>query len=129
MSPVANRRRHQRYVLQPMYTPVAVRLLDREQFDIEGHAYDISVGGMRFELDERVAPGTTVAIQITLPMTDETEVGPGRSIYVLATIVWIEDDDVPGPVRTAAVFNHFARVGDQERLARQFSTGRFRLAA
>ena len=124
-----NRRRHARFQLEPMYTPVAVRTLDKEVFDIEGHAYDISEGGIRFELDRAVPPGTKIAMQITLPNLDSREIGPGRSIFVFANVIWIEDEDEPGPVRTAAVFTHFARAGDRERLLRQFASGRFRAAA
>lgn len=129
-----NRRRFQRFTLQPMYTPVAVRVLDEAgegemRFDIEGHAYDISEGGVRFEVDRLVEPGTRIAMQITLPALDAGDVGPGRSVYVFATVVWVEDADEPGPYRTAAVFNHFARVQDRQRLLRQFSSGRLRIAA
>ncbi|MBL8763557.1 MAG: PilZ domain-containing protein [Phycisphaerae bacterium] len=123
------RRRYPRYTLEPMYTPVAVRPLDHDTFDIEGHAYDISAGGMRFELDRAVKPGTTVAIQISLPSMQREDVGPGRSVFVFANIVWIDDEDEPGPVRTAAVFTHFARAGDRDRLLRHVVTGQYRLAA
>lgn len=134
MKNTINRRRYQRFTLQPMYTPVAVGLVDddgtwSERLDIEGHAYDISEGGIRFELDRPVKPGTKIAMQITLPTAGDNDVGPGRSIFVFATVVWLEDEDVAGPVRTAAVFNHFARVGDKERLLRYFAAGRFRMAA
>jgi hypothetical protein len=112
-----------------MYTPIAVRLLDRDHFEFEGHAYDISEGGVRFELDRPVQPGTRIAMQITLPSINEFDLGPGRSVFVFANVVWIDDEDEPGPVRMAAVFSQFARVGDRERLLRQFSTGRYRAAA
>lgn len=128
LNPV-NRRKHPRFTLEPMYTPIAVRRLDREHFDLDGHAYDISEGGVRFELDEVVPPGTRIAMQITLPNLDAHEIGPGRSIYVFANVVWLEDEDEPGPVRMAAVFSEFVRAGDRERLLRQFSTGRYRAAA
>jgi hypothetical protein len=67
-------------------------------------------------------------MQITLPAsaTDGLET---RSIYVFANVIWIEDEDQPGPVRTAAVFTHFARSADRERLLRQISSGRFKMAA
>jgi PilZ domain len=123
-----DRRQHARFVTEPMYTPIAARLLESEVFDIEGHAYDISEGGLRFELDRPIAPGTKIAMQITLP-SFHADIGPGRSIFVFANVVWIEDDDEPGPVRMAAVFTHFARAGDRERLLRQFATGRYRAAA
>ncbi|MBY0262890.1 MAG: PilZ domain-containing protein [Phycisphaerales bacterium] len=124
-----NRRQFTRFQLEAMYTPIAVRLLDSEVFTIEGHAYDISEGGVRFELDRAVAPGTKIAMQITLPSHDISEPGPGRSVFVFANVVWLEDEDEPGPVRMAAVFTHFARANDKERLIRQFATGRYRAAA
>ena len=123
-----NRRQFPRFSVQPMYTPVAVRTLDSETFDIEGHAYDISEGGARFDLDRPLPPGTPIAMQITLP-TMHNEIGPGRSLFVFANIVWVEDEDEPGPVRTAAVFTPFARAGDRERLLKHFATGHYRMAA
>lgn len=124
-----NRRQFQRFTLEPMYAPVAVRTLDREVFDIEGHAYDISEGGIRFEIDRAVQPGTRIAMQITLPSSHHEDIGPGRSVFVFANVVWLEDEDQPGPYKTAAVFTHFARAGDRERLLRMFAGGRYRLAA
>jgi len=124
-----DRRQHARYVLKPMYAPIAVRLLDADTETIEGHAYDISVGGIRFELDRPIAPGTQVAMQITLPPTELDDIGPGRSVLVFANIVWLEGEDEIPPVRMAAVFAYFARAGDQERLLKQFATGRYRMAA
>ena len=104
-----DRRRHPRFQLEPMYTPIAVRTLDKDVFDIEGHAYDISEGGARFELDKPIAPGTKIAMQITLPNLDDHEIGPGRSIFVFANVIWIEDEDEPGPYKMAAVFTRFAK--------------------
>ncbi len=124
-----DRRQYPRFQLEPMYTPIAVRTADSEHFDIEGHAYDISEGGIRFELDRAVPPGTKIVMQITLPNLDPMQIGPGRSILVNANVIWIEDEEEPGPVRTAAVFTGFARVGDRERLLKQFATGRYRAAA
>jgi hypothetical protein len=50
-------------------------------------------------------------------------------VFVFATIVWIEDEDEPGPVKMAAVFSRFARAGDEQRLHAAVATGRFRRAA
>jgi len=112
-----------------MYAPLSVRMLDSEQFNLDGHAYDISEGGIRFELDRPIAPGTQVAMQITLPTSGASDIGPGRSVFVFANVVWMEDEDEPGPCRMAAVFCYFARVGDQERLHKQFKSGQYRIAA
>ncbi len=125
-----NRRLHERFKLPAMYAPVAVRLVEDEQFTHSGHAYDISEGGLRFELDRAMPPGTQVALQVTLPGEPETDDGPGRSVFAFANIVWLQDEeDEPGPVRMAAVFSKFAREGDRERLVRQLGSGRFAKAA
>lgn len=125
------RRQFPRFVVEPMYTPVAARIEregeDDAPFDLEGHIYDISEGGARFELDRPVPPGTRIAMRIFMPGLSERD--EGRSVLVEANVVWLEDADQPGPYRTAAVFTHFARAGDRDRLLRQFSTGRYRLAA
>ena len=123
-----NRRQHERFIVPPMYTPICVRLMDDTQFMLDGHAYDVSEAGIQFELDRPIAPGTPVAIQIMLP--PGAELGPGRSVFVIANVVWLTDDpDEPGPWRMAAAFTSFARYGDRERLIRQLVRSRFNRAA
>jgi hypothetical protein len=125
-----DRRRFARFVVEPMYTPIAARVQDDGDdgpFNLEGHAYDISEGGMRFELDRPVEPGRRIAIRIFLPGTCERD--EGRSVLVEGRVVWLEDADQPGPCRLAVVFTHFARAGDRDRLIRHFGSGRYRLAA
>jgi len=126
---LSDRRTFPRFQLQAMYTPLSIRALDSETFDNEGHAYDISEGGVRFEADQPVKPGTRVAMQITLPNLNQREIEPGRTVLVFANVVWLEDEDEPGPYKMAAVFTHFARAQDKDRLLRQFATGRYRAAA
>ncbi|MEO1007705.1 MAG: PilZ domain-containing protein [Planctomycetota bacterium] len=126
--PFRERRRFVRYDVPPMYSPIAIRTLDRETFDFDGHAYDVSEGGICFELDRAFEPATRVGIRIELPgpmafgrsrrCCPGADVGPGRAIFALGTIVWTGDEDEFGPCRMAAVFNMFCRVGDQERLRR-----------
>lgn len=123
-----NRRRYPRYSVIPAYTPVAVRLLDgRGGEELSGHAYNISEGGVRFEVDRALQPGERIAVRVTLPGGEVSE--DERSVLAIATVVWTDDADEPGPVRTAAAFEHFVGVGDRDRLLDQFATGRFRLAA
>ncbi|MBY0112050.1 MAG: PilZ domain-containing protein [Phycisphaerales bacterium] len=122
-----NRRRFERFALRPMYTPVAVRLMDNEHFTLEGHAYDISEGGIRFELDHPIAPGTPIAMQITLP-TNQGDIGPGRSVFVMGNVVWIDDSE-PGPVQMALVITRFVRLGDRERLLKRLASGTYARAA
>lgn len=129
MKSLENRRQHQRFTLPAMYAPVAVRMLSDEHFTHQGHAYDISEGGLRFELDRPIDPGTQVAVQVTLPGPAGEGDGPGRSVFAFANIVRQQEEDEPGPVRMAAVFSRFAREGDRARLLRQLKSGRFAQAA
>ena len=131
MSTGRERRRFQRYVLPSMYTEVAVRSLDDTEFMWKGHAYDISGGGMRFEIDAPIEPGTTVAIRIMLPGAQHVRTCDRRAVYAFANVVWIEEDDLdqPGPVRMACVFSSFVQPGDQDRLMERLRSGRFSQAA
>lgn len=131
-SPRVDRRRHERFALSPMYHGVSVRLLDETGFGREGHCWDIAEGGVSFELDIAIEPGTPVVLQIELPPDEHgnpVHIGPGRSVFVFANVVWLTDDEGLGPARMAAVFTRFAREGDQERLIRSFCSGRFARAA
>ena len=124
-----DRRTYPRFQLEPMYTPLAMSAGDDESFNNEGHAYDISEGGVRFEAERPVAPGTRVLLRITLPNLNDHDLEANRTVLVSANVVWLEDEDEPGPYKMAAIFTHFARAGDRERLLRQFATGRYRAAA
>ncbi|UYV14127.1 MAG: PilZ domain-containing protein [Phycisphaera sp.] len=123
--PLRERRQHPRFSVPPMYSPIAVRTLDSDEFRFEGHAYDVSEGGLQFELDRPFEPGTRLAFRIELPgpmgfgrsphVGPGRDLGPGRAIFAFATVVWIDDDEF-GPARMAAVFNMFCRAGDKDRL-------------
>lgn len=126
ISPKIDRRRFPRFTLPVAYTPIAVRLLHEKEFTNEGHVYDLSEGGLRFEVDEPVPVGTRVAIRLALPDWADQRTS---DVYAMATIVWVEDEDEPGPVKMAAVINEFCRAGDRDRLLATFATGRYRLAA
>ncbi|MEM8835439.1 MAG: PilZ domain-containing protein [Planctomycetota bacterium] len=127
----SDRRRHTRFVLPSMYTSIEVRRADREEFDLAGHAYDISGGGCRFELDDVIEPGTRIAIRLQLPGANELRVSERKPVYVFANVVWVEEEDLEhaGPVRMAAVFSRFVMPGDEERLMRRLKSGRFSHAA
>ena len=130
-----NRRRFERFATMPMYSGVEVQTPDQPGATLEGHAYDISEGGIRFELDRAIAPGTPITMRISLPrwlpapLEDaEFELEP-RPVEVLATVVWIDDDDVPGPVRMAAVFTAFLDAADRDRLFDTLAAGTLRRSA
>jgi hypothetical protein len=128
--PASDRRAFARFKLPVGYTAVRVRLLSEQQFTLDGHAYDISEGGIQFELDLPIDPGTPVAMQIELPRGNgptETD-GPGRAVFILGNVVWLDDSE-PGPARMALVITRFARAGDLERLQRRLRSGAYAAAA
>ena len=130
-TPGKERRQHPRYVLPSMYTQVEARPLDAERYLWSGHAYDISQGGMRFELDRPFEPGSTIAVRIQLPGANSLPYAERRPVYVFANVVWLEEEDLdqPGPVRMACVFKRFVLPGDLERLTERLKSGRYSLAA
>jgi hypothetical protein len=120
-----NRRRHERFMLAPMYTPVSLRLGSQTEFTRDGHCYDVSEGGVQFELDHPIDLGTAVEIKFELPGQVDEE---ARTVRAFANIVWIDDSE-PGPVRMAATFTRFAHSGDRERLFSRITSGLLARAA
>lgn len=131
MTTGADRRRHTRYAVPSFYTGVSVRRTDEEGFALDGHAYDISVGGMRFELDDAVEPGTRIVCRIELPCGATEDAVEPWCVHVSATVVWVEPDDLEtgASVRMACVFHEFAHADDERRLESLLNRGRYRLAA
>lgn len=126
-----NRRIHTRYSLPSMYTEISVREMDSTEFTSTGHAYDISLGGMRFELDQAIEPGTPIAVRILLPGPSSLRGTDRRAIFAMGHVVWTEEDDLEqgGSVRMACVFHNFCQPGDEQRLLSQLSSGQYARAA
>lgn len=110
----AERRQFERIALKPMYTPVRVRIGETASW-LEGHAYDVSEGGVQLELDAPIVPGTPVAVRITFPRSNG---GEERDVSAVGNVVWTDDDGVDGPVRMAVVFSGFTEQDGRERLRR-----------
>lgn len=108
----------------PMYTSVAAkRSADDTAEEIAGHAYDISEGGARIELDRALEPGESIAIDFTLP-------GATSTVAASADVVWVNDEiDDPGPRRMALRFTSFRSSEDHDRLRRYLGSGVVRRAA
>lgn len=123
MSENANRRRHERYALPAGYVPVEIRLPGRRT-KLRGHAYDISRGGFRFEIDEPLAEGTRVDVEIKLPSKNRT-----ARVRAVADVVWVCDVDDPAPYKMAARFTQFAAGGDEHALSDSLDAGWFAKAA
>ena len=111
------RRRHTRFKVVPMYSSIHVHRASLGaslggQPGLEGHVYDISEGGARFELDEPLEDGERVSIEIVLP-------GCNKLIAVTGKVVRINDaEDDPGPRRMALMFDAFADEASRDALRR-----------
>ena len=82
---------------------------------LEGHGYDVSLTGMRFELDEALLPGTEVAIQLFVA-------GDPSPVRMRGVVVRVfSHDDDPGPRRMAVQFTAFDSPTDRERLVRRIN--------
>jgi hypothetical protein len=126
-----DRREHARFRVNPGYTPVEVRLHPDERFTLAGHIYDISEGGVCFEIDHAVEPGSRVSLKIELPahlVHSGRDVGPGRAVFATGNVVWCDLDE-PGASRMAVAITRFDRAGDRERLIRAMTAGRYQRAA
>lgn len=129
MTVSSERRQFDRFELPAMYTRISVRSLDRDIFEWDGHAYDISRGGVRFELDRPFEPGTPIAMRIELPRSTIERSTEPRNVFVFGNVVWLEDADQPAPYKMAAVFTRFACAGDEELLLKRMHSGHYSVAA
>jgi hypothetical protein len=126
-----DRREHARFRVNPGYTPVELRVHPEERFEMAGHIYDLSEGGVCFELDFPVAAGAAVSLKIDLPthlLESGQDIGPGRAVFVTGNVVWCDTSE-PGPARMAVAITRYDRAGDRERLIRAMTAGRYLRAA
>ncbi len=87
------------------------------EFPLEGHLYDISVTGVRFDLDDPLEEGASVTMEIHLP-------GLSKAIRTKGKIVRVYDEDGDaGPKRMAATLGSFHSPEDATRLARVLGSG------
>jgi hypothetical protein len=123
-----NRREYERFAVNPGYTSTAVRLHpDETEFSSEGHIYDLSEGGICFELDIPIEPGSTISMRVDIP-TSSGDTGPGRAIFVTGNVVWCDVDE-PGAAKMAMVITRFDREGDKQRMIRALTGTGYQRAA
>lgn len=103
-------REQPRLKVPAMYTLLRVRPLGSSRYNWTGYIYDISVSGMRFELDSPLDPGTEVEVRGMLP--------GNRHVTFRATgkVIRLHDDEHHGPVRMGMTFDSFAQSIDRQRL-------------
>jgi uncharacterized protein (TIGR02266 family) len=122
-APDQNRRTDERFVIAPMYSAVVARRMEAQGDAMQGHAYDISAGGIRIELDQPLPLGERISMMLRLP-------GELTGFEASGEVVWVHDDqDDPGPRRMALRFADFSSPSDRQRLAAFLDKGSVRMAA
>ncbi|MEX0742454.1 MAG: PilZ domain-containing protein [Phycisphaeraceae bacterium] len=106
-----NRRRAKRWPLDAPYTTLRVRRESDPDTEFDGHAYDISIGGMRFELDMALPVGEQVNLELLLPGE------PVTAVQGSGTVVRQHDHEEVGPVRMAVNFTQVDRAALEAYLA------------
>lgn len=99
-----DRRHSVRFQVEPAYSSVRVREIGALMTPRDGHVYDLSMRGMRFELDDDAFPcGTELEIEIRLP-------GLCGAIHLKARVVRAASDErAYGPCSVAVEFGRDAR--------------------
>ncbi len=110
--PSRDQREHPRIKVPAMYTLVRARVVGSNKYTWTGHIYDISVGGLRIELDMPIEPGTELELRGMLPGSGHTTF---RAIGRVARIH--SEADERGPVILGVSFVSFQSPMDRQRLA------------
>ena len=123
-----DRRVHERFELARGYCGVTARIDGKI---LTGHAYDVSEGGVQFELDHPIEPGRNIVLKIELPpvlLAASGDTQPGIPIVVAGNVVWCDTEE-PGAARMALAVTRFILESDKVRLLRVLSSSRVRRAA
>jgi len=110
---LANHRKHPRLRLPVGYAAVCVKRGGQELY---GHAYDLSLGGVRFELDTPLEPGEHVEIDLALPGRVV------RTVHARGKCVRFHDEDEVGPIRMGVSFDALSSDGDRMTLERYLAS-------
>ena len=98
----ASSRQRERLKLPAMYTQVRAKLPGSARYNLSGHLYDVSMTGLRFELDEPLPSGQHVHLRVQLPGEEKAVVRMEGSIVRLH-----DESNEPGPVRMGARIEKF----------------------
>lgn len=107
-----DQRQHPRIKVPAMYTLIRARVQGSNRYNWTGHIYDVSLGGVRFELDMPIDVGTQLELRGMLP-------GSGHTTFrATGKVVRIHSDPrEPGPAIMALQFQAFQSPMDRHRLA------------
>lgn len=107
-----DQRQHPRIKVPAMYTLIRARVLGSTRYNWTGHIYDVSLSGLRFELDMPIEPGTQLEIRGMLP-------GAGHTTFrAVGTVARVHSDhETQGPAIMGLQFDAFQSPMDRHRLA------------
>lgn len=109
--PESDQRGEPRLKLPAAYTLVRARVVGSSKYTWTGHLYDISISGMRFELDTPLANDMQVEIRAMLPGKDHT------SFRATGRVVRLHSDaEDLGPAVMGLAFDQFHSPLDHQRL-------------
>jgi len=114
---IAESRTHPRTKVPAMYTLLRARSSGCERYRWTGHIYDISIAGMRFELDRALPTGSEIEIRGMLPGNNHTTF---RATGKIVRLITDGEQDV-GPIRMGLSFNRFQHPADEKRLQEYLS--------
>lgn len=110
--PSRDQRQHPRIKVPAMYSLIRARVVGSNRYNWTGHIYDVSLGGVRFELDMPIEPGTQLEIRGMLPGSGHTTF---RAVGNVARVH--SDADEQGPAIMGLQFESFQSPMDRHRLA------------
>ncbi|MBB6431065.1 PilZ domain-containing protein [Algisphaera agarilytica] len=117
-------RRQPRLKIPAMYSLVRVRPAGADRYCWTGHIYDVSLSGMRFELDQPLEPGTDIEVRGILPGQEHV------TFQATGKIVRFHDEEPElGPTRMGMVFEQFHSEVDQDRLLGYLGNHGLKIAA
>ena len=106
-----DQRQHPRVKVPAMYSLIRARVVGSNRYSWTGHIYDVSLGGVRFELDTPIEPGTQLEIRSMLPGSGHTTF---RAVGRVARLH--SDADEQGPAIMGLQFESFQSPMDRHRL-------------
>lgn len=117
-------RQHPRIKVPAMYTLLRARVVGSSRYTWTGHIYDVSLSGIRFELDMPVEVGTELELRGMLPGGEHT------TFRVIGKVARLHsDDDQPGPAVMGLEFESFRSPMDRHRLSQYIDARRASEAA
>jgi c-di-GMP-binding flagellar brake protein YcgR len=88
-----DRRKKPRTAVPPMYSMVSVRVLNKRQKPLEGHALNVSESGLAIELDDPVPPGTPVTVEFSVSGLGRERAQSWPTFAATAEVVRNQDDE------------------------------------